>query len=243
MKSDNAPVTASVHWQVFPDRAALAAHAAELILASARTAIEARGVFRLVLAGGQTPLAVYARLASAHADWPRWHWYVGDERCLPAGDAGRNDSAIRHVWLDHIAAPPANIHTIPAELGARVAARQYAALLTGLGEFDLVLLGLGEDGHTASLFPGRPLDASAEVLAVHDAPKPPSERVTLSAARLSRARQVLFLVTGADKRAAVMAWRAGADIPARAISGNVQVLLDAEAASERPAINPGAVPT
>jgi len=243
MKSDNAPVTASVHWQVFPDRAALAAHAAELILASARTAIEARGVFRLVLAGGQTPLAVYARLASAHADWPRWHWYVGDERCLPAGDAGRNDSAIRHVWLDHIAAPPANIHTIPAELGARVATRQYAALLTGLGEFDLVLLGLGEDGHTASLFPGRPLDASAEVLAVHDAPKPPSERVTLSAARLSRARQVLFLVTGADKRAAVMAWRAGADIPARAISGNVQVLLDAEAASERPAINPGAVPT
>jgi len=241
MKSDGAPMT--VRWQVFPDRAALAAHAAELILASARTAIEARGVFRLVLAGGQTPLAVYARLASAHADWPRWHWYVGDERCLPAGDAGRNDSAIRHVWLDHIAAPPANIHTIPAELGARVAARQYAALLTGLGEFDLVLLGLGEDGHTASLFPGRPLDANAEVLAVHDAPKPPSERVTLSAARLSSARQVLFLVTGADKRAAVMAWRAGADIPARAISGNVQVLLDAEAASERPAINPGAVPT
>ena len=236
MKSDGAPVTAAARWQVFPDRAALAAHAAELILASARAAIAAHGVFRLVLAGGRTPLAVYARLASAHAEWPHWHWYFGDERCLPAGDAGRNDTAIRHVWLDHIAAPPANIHAIPAELGAQAAARQYAALLAGLGEFDLVLLGLGEDGHTASLFPGRPLAAGADVLAVHDAPKPPSERVTLSAARLSRARQVLFLVTGADKRAAVTAWRAGADIPARAISGNVQVLLDAEAAAEEPSI-------
>jgi 6-phosphogluconolactonase len=236
MKSDGAPVTVSARWQVFPDRAALAAHAAALILANARTAIEARGVFRLVLAGGRTPLAVYARLASARADWPRWHWYVGDERCLPAGDAGRNDSAIRHAWLDHIAAPPANIHAIPAELGAPAAARAYAALLAGLGEFDLVLLGLGEDGHTASLFPGRPLAAGADVLAVHAVPKPPSERVTLSAARLSRARQVLFLVTGADKRAAVTAWRAGADIPARAISGKVQVLLDAEAAAEEPSI-------
>ena len=232
MKSDGVPMTVSARWQVFPYRAALAAHAAKLILASARAAIAAQGVFRLVLAGGQTPLAVYARLANARADWPRWHWYFGDERCLTAGDAGRNDTAIRHTWLDHIVVPPANIHAIPAELGAQAAARQYAALLTGLGEFDLVLLGLGEDGHTASLFPGRPLDASAEVLAVHDAPKPPSERVTMSAARLSRARQVLFLVTGADKRAAVTAWRAGADIPARAISGTVQVLLDAEAAAE-----------
>ena len=229
-------MTVAARWQVFPDRAALAAHAATLILASARAAIEARGEFRLVLAGGRTPLAVYAQLATARAEWPHWHWYFGDERCLPDGDTGRNDTAIRHAWLDHIAAPPANIHAIPAELGAQAAARQYAALLAGLGEFDLVLLGLGEDGHTASLFPGRPIAAGADVLAVHDAPKPPSERVTLSAARLSRARQVLFLVTGADKRAAVTAWRAGADIPARAISGNVQVLLDAEAAAEEPSI-------
>jgi len=236
MKSDGVPMTVSAHWQVFPDSDALADHAAAHILARARAAIAAQGVFRLVLAGGQTPLAVYARLVNARADWPRWHWYFGDERCLTAGDAGRNDTAIRHTWLDHIVVPPANIHAIPAELGAQAAARQYAALLTGLGEFDLVLLGLGEDGHTASLFPGRPLDASAEVLAVHDAPKPPSERVTMSAARLSRARQVLFLVTGADKRAAVTAWRAGVDIPARAISGTVQVLLDAEAAPEEPSV-------
>ena len=122
-------------------------------------------------------------------------------------------------------------HLIPAELGSEAAARRYAGELTGVGEFDLVLLGLGADGHTASLFPGRPHDDSADVVAVHDSPKPPSERVSLSAARLSRARQVLFLVTGQDKRAAVTAWRTGAEIPARAIRGPVQVLLDASAAA------------
>lgn len=230
MKSDGTPMAVSAPWQVFPDRVALAEHAVALILKYARAAIESRGAFHLVLAGGQTPQAVYAQLASAHADWQYWHWYFGDERCLPVGDAGRNDTAIRQAWLDRIDAPPANIHAIPAELGADTAARQYAASLAAIGEFDLVLLGLGEDGHIASLFPGMHVDANAEVLAVHNAPKPPPERVTLSAARLSHAQQVLFLVTGANKRTAVRSWRAGADIPARAISGQVQVLLDSEAA-------------
>lgn len=230
MKSDGTPVPAN--WQVFPDRTALTAHAAAMILNSARDAIDARGAFHVVLAGGQTPLAVYAQLAMSPADWQNWHWYFGDERCLPVGDTGRNDTAIRRVWLERIVVPPSHIHTIPAELGADTAARQYAATLAAIGEFDLVLLGLGEDGHIASLFPGMHFDTSAEVLAVHGAPKPPPERVTLSAARLSRAQQVLFLVTGANKRTAVRSWRADADIPARAIRGKVQVLLDAEAAPE-----------
>jgi 6-phosphogluconolactonase len=225
------PIT---RWQVFPDAGQLAAHTAALILDGARAAITARGLFHLVLAGGRTPLAVYARLASARADWPRWQLYFGDERCLPAGDAGRNDSAIRRAWLDHVPIPPANVHAIPAERGAERAAEQYAATLQAVPEFDLVLLGLGEDGHTASLFPGQPTgDApgSPDVLAVHGAPKPPPERVTLSAARLARACRVVFLVTSPDKRAAVAAWRRGADLPARRITpaGDVEVLLDAEA--------------
>jgi 6-phosphogluconolactonase len=218
---------------VFPDAEALAAHAAERILAAARAAIDARGLFRLVLAGGRTPLATYALLARADADWPRWNWYFGDERCLPPGHAERNDTAVRRAWLEPVAAPPANVHAIPAELGADEAARRYIATIAEIDEFDLVLLGLGEDGHTASLFPGRPVSGAA-VLAVHDAPKPPPERVSLSATRLARARQVLFLVTGADKRAAVAAWRQGAAIPAGAIGGPVQVLLDAAAAGDVP---------
>ena len=225
-------MTVTVQWRVFPDAAALAEHAAALVLARAREAIAKHGRFQLVLAGGRTPLAVYARLATADADWPRWYVYFGDERCLPRHDGGRNDTAIRQVWLGQVPIPLANVHAIPAELGADAAARRYADELAGVGEFDLVLLGLGEDGHTASLFPGRSHGAGGDVLAVHGAPKPPPERVSLSAARLSRAHQALVLVTGADKQAAVRAWRADADIPARAIRGWVQVLLDAAAAGE-----------
>ena len=138
----------------------------------------------------------------------------------------------RLVWLDRVPIPPANLHSIPAELGAETAAVRYAEVLAAIGDFDLVLLGLGEDGHTASLFPGH-AGGAADVLAVHAAPKPPPERVTLNAARLSRTRHALFLVTGASKRAALTAWRQGRDIPARHITppGGVELWLDASAAS------------
>lgn len=226
------PVT---RWQVFPDAERLAAHAAELILDDARATIAARGLFHLVLAGGRTPLVVYARLASARADWPRWQLYFGDERCLPAGDAGRNDSAIRRAWLDHVPIPAANVHAVPTELGAARAAELYAATLRAVPEFDLVLLGLGEDGHTASLFPGHPpgdVPGSPDALAVHAAPKPPPERVSLSAARLARSRRVVVLVTGADKRAALAAWRDGADLPVARLARRVPVEVLADAAAD-----------
>ena len=157
--------------------------------------------------------------------------YFGDERCLPVGDPGRNDSAARAALLARVAIPEENIHCVPAELGPQEGAARYAALLRSVDRFDLVLLGLGEDGHTASLFPGQAL-GGADVLAVQEAPKPPPMRVTLSAARLSRAHHVLFLVTGGDKRAAVAAWRSGQDIPARHVTpgAGVDVLLDIDAA-------------
>jgi len=219
--------------RVFPDTATLYTTAADYILESARSAIAARGVYRLVLAGGETPRSVYARLAVARADWDRWQVYFGDERGLPRGDAQRNDCMARSVWLDRVPIPPANVHSIPAELGAEAAAVRYADVLAAIGDFDLVLLGLGEDGHTASLFPGQPT-GGADVLAVHAAPKPPPERVTLSAARLSRTRQALFLVTGAGKRMALTAWRQGRNIPARHIAppGGVELWLDPSAATE-----------
>lgn len=213
-----APTT---RWQVFPDAAALAGQAAALILDAAREAIAARGVFHVVLAGGNTPKDAYERLRESGANWAKWQIYFGDERCLPRGDPGRNDTMARRAWLDHIRIPPVNIHPIPTEHGAEQAARRYAGIVHRVPQFDLVLLGLGEDGHTASLFPGRQpgLDNNdPEVIAVRDAPKPPPDRVSLSAARLSRARRVLFLVGGESKRDAVKAWRAEADIPARHIT-------------------------
>jgi 6-phosphogluconolactonase len=190
-------------------------------LAAADSAIRARGRFHIVLSGGGTPRTAYQRLRQCPAEWAKWHVYFGDERCVPRGEPERNSRMAGEAWLDHVALPPPQLHAIPAERGAEAAAKAYAGTLQDVGEFDLVLLGLGEDGHTASLFPGHEwgeAPGSPAVLAVLDAPKPPPERVSLSAARLSRAREVLFLVSGESKRPALAQWRAGNDIPARAIA-------------------------
>ncbi len=215
-------------WHLYPSVEELETRAGRAILRAAAQAIAARGRFIIVLAGGNTPEGVYARLAGAPSDWSRWHVYYGDERCLPSGHAQRNDYMARRVWLDRVPIPREHIRCIPAEDGASDAARRYAEVLAGIEEFDLVLLGLGEDGHTASLFPDRSLDAAADVVPVYDAPKPPPERVSLTAERLSRARQVMFLVSGETKRQAVAAWRRGDLIPAAAIAPpeGVDILLD-----------------
>lgn len=207
-------------WHAVADAPALRQRATEDILASAARAILARGQFHIVLAGGNTPREIYHDLCSAKTDWSAWHIYFGDERCLPPLDSARNSNMVAEIWLNHVPIPPLQVHVIPGELGADEAAQKYSAALRAVGSFDLVLLGLGEDGHTASLFPGHDwgiAPGSPDMLAVFDAPKPPRQRVSLSAARLSRARRVIFLVSGESKRGAVEAWRAGKDIPALAI--------------------------
>jgi 6-phosphogluconolactonase len=219
-------------WHVFEDAAAVAAEGARRALAAAKRAIAERGVFRIVLAGGRTPLEMYRLLAAAETDWNRWQIYFGDERCLPTSDAGRNSRAAALVWLGRVPIPAANVHPIPAELGPEAAAAAYEPRVRAALPFDLVTLGLGEDGHTASLFPGRSYPAGRLAQPVHGAPKPPRDRVTLSAEALSDARETLILVTGAGKRDAVSAWRAGAPLPVAAIGGaaGVDVLLDGAAA-------------
>lgn len=223
-----------MRWQVYSDPAALQAAAREAVAAQAREAIRLRGAFRIVLAGGSTPRALYSSLADLQTDWSAWQVYFGDERVLPADHPDRNSRMAEEVWLDHVPIPRAQVHPIPAERGLDAAVRAYQAVLAGVGEFDLVLLGLGEDGHTASLFPGDYWgegEAAPDVLAVRGAPKPPPERVSLSARRLSAARRILFLVSGAGKRDALLRWRRGERIPAAAIGapGGVEVLLDAAA--------------
>ncbi|MGQ9660450.1 MAG: 6-phosphogluconolactonase [Thermochromatium sp.] len=227
--TDNSPC-----FQRFDSSAQVAAVATERVLdASARAMIE-RGRFQLVLAGGRTPLEVYRRLAAQPVDWASWHIFFGDERCLPADDPGRNSLAAREVWLDRVPIPPDNIHPIRAELGAEPAAAHYAELIRDCLPFDLVLLGLGEDGHTASLFPGHPILDGALVMPVWNAPKPPPERVSLTPLALGSSRAILILVTGQDKRAALARWRAGEDLPVSRIvtRGRLEVLIDAEAAGD-----------
>jgi 6-phosphogluconolactonase len=218
-------------WHALVDAEALRQAALQAILAAASLAIRERGCFRLVLCGGSTPRGIYRALSAAPTDWRAWHVYFGDERCLPADDPARNSRMAGEAWLDSAPIPDSQVHVIAGELGALEGARRYAQTLETVGDFDLVLLGLGEDGHTASLFPGRDWGAapgSPATLAVFDAPKPPPQRVSLSAARLSRARQVIFLVSGESKHKAVVAWRAGTAIPGRAIApaGGVDVMLE-----------------
>lgn len=193
----------------------LALVAARDLMELAEQAIARRGLFHLVLAGGRTPEALYRQLATMTADWDRWWIHFGDERCLPLGDPGRNDTMARQAWLDRVSLPARQVMTMPAELGPDRGAALYAQQLADLGLFDLVLLGLGEDGHTASLFPGQATAETSEpTVAVHHAPKPPAQRVSLSASRLSSARQVWFLITGEDKRPALEQWQRGVDLPA-----------------------------
>ena len=215
-------------WHMLDDPNAVAVQAAQRILQSASRAIAARGLFRIVLAGGRTPAAAYRLLVGADTDWSRWEIYFGDERCLPVDDAGRNSMMAARALLDSVAVPVANVHPIPAERGAAVAAGEYEPVIRTAMPFDLVLLGLGEDGHTASLFPGQQHPVEQLVHAVHNAPKPPPDRVSLSARALSAARAVLILVTGAGKRAAIQAWQAGEALPIAGIGGPapVDVLLD-----------------
>ena len=222
---------AGVRWIGAADATALRRSACQRIVGAAARAIERRGRFLIVLAGGNTPRGVYDLLRAASTDWSCWQVYFGDERCLPPDNAGRNSRMAAGIWLEHVPIAQDQIHVIPAELGAKTAALRYADTLRGVGDFDLVLLGLGEDGHTASLFPGHDWGVAPDapdVLAVFDAPKPPPQRVSLSAARLSRAREVLFLVEGEAKRSAVARWRAGEQLPAGAIrlAGGVDVLVE-----------------
>ncbi len=233
MPAATAPaVSPPTRWHAQADLAAIQATAERTTLTAARDAIAARGRFVVVLAGGGTPHGLYERLRHAATDWSAWHVWFGDERCLPVDDQDRNSYMARRTWLEHVPIPSGQVHPIRGELGPVAAAAQYAEALADVDTFDVVLLGLGEDGHTASLFPGRRAgigEHDPAAVAVFDAPKPPAERVSLGASRLSDTRAALFLVAGEGKREAVRRWRAGDTIPASAIrpGGGVDVLVEA----------------
>jgi 6-phosphogluconolactonase len=204
--------------KTYPDVAALQQAAAERIAAAAQAAIARHGSFTMVLAGGSTPLGVYALLASepfrSQIPWAQTSLLVGDERYVSADHPDSNMFAARRTLIDHVPIPADQVFAVPtyfAEPDDAVAvyAQQVDALLTSAGgRFDIVLLGIGPDGHTASLFPHHPaLNAPAGtlVVAVHDAPKPPPLRISLTAEALNRSNETLFLVTGADKAPALQA--------------------------------------
>lgn len=207
----------TTRWQLFNSQEMINQATTQRILDVANEAIRKYGSFLIVLAGGSTPKSVYQLLAKANADWANWHIYYNDDRCLPIDHPERNSLMAAQAWLQHVAIPKSQIFDIPTEFGNVEGAKAYAATLKGVRAFDLVLLGLGEDGHTASLFPNQVVDNSADAVPVFDAPKPPADRVTMSQHRLNNTHEVIFLVTGAGKQEAVDHWRQGMNIPATLI--------------------------
>ncbi|MDX1735595.1 MAG: 6-phosphogluconolactonase [Halioglobus sp.] len=206
------------------DSEAAARAAMQILLEQAAASISARGRFVLALCGGRTPERLYRRLAEADEDWDRWHLVYGDERCLPCHHEDRNSTLVTRCWLDAIDFPSENHHVPEVELGSDVAAARYAAAIETLLPLDMALLGIGEDGHTASLFPGH-THPFHSVVPVHDAPKPPAQRISLSYATLCDAAAVCFLVTGAAKHDALRRCLQGDDLPAARIRGKTRTTL------------------
>lgn len=200
-------------WQVYDSEALLVSAVTDLIEARLRQAISEKAQFHLVFPGGRSIVPVLQALSNRTLTWQGVHLYLTDERCVSRGDTERNDRLVDEFLLSSIPADPPVLHRIPAELGPDKGAEEFARQLGATPAFDLVLLGLGEDGHTASLFPDSLDDEPTEVVAVHHSPKPPAGRVSLGYARLVSARERVVLAMGETKRAVIRRIRAGELFP------------------------------
>jgi len=200
-------VTAPVISVVVPGPTELAEAAASWTAEHITGAVSARRACYLALAGGETPRGCYERLAQApygeSLPWASVFVYWSDERQVPLDDPASNYAMAKAALLDHVPIPPEQVFPLVGD--PTPALRRVPADASGRPRFDVIHLGLGDDGHTASLFPGSPAlhEAQALVAVVHDAPKPPPERLTLTLPVINAARAVLFMVKGASKRDAL----------------------------------------
>jgi len=239
---------------ISPDPISLSHAAVELFARLALESVAARGRFTVALSGGGTPQALYRLLAQAPYSealpWDRMHFYWGDERCVPPDDDKESCfNQARSALLAHVPLPEGNIHRIKGELSPGQAAADYAAQLKAMAEadldwprLDLVLLGLGADGHTASLFPGSDLTSGVATIAVtaHYQDRP-ANRVSLTPDVFNSAANILFLATGIEKAQALAQTLAGPRdpimLPAQRIrpeNGNINWYVDEAAASLLP---------
>ena len=239
--------------EIFPDAEALALHTADMLAMAAQEAAAARGRFAVALSGGETPGPLFRMLArqqfSQKIPWRRVQLYWGDERCVPPDDPASNYAMARETFIRHVPIPADNVHRMAGEDEPQAAADAYEAELralaamerppSGVPVFDLVLLGLGRDGHTASLFP------RSDALTVEDrfcvATQAPdgSPRLTVTAPVINAARRVWFYVSGAGKAGMVAevleGLRAPLAVPAQGVApvhGTLTWLLDEAAAAE-----------
>ncbi len=215
--------------------------AARRILDAIVDARQARDIAHIALAGGETPKRAYELLAARLDDWSGVEIWFGDERAVGADDPDSNYKMLAETLIARGGPDPANVHRVEGELGAEDAAAAYAKLLServrpdddGLPVLDLAFQGLGPDGHTASLFPDNPgLDATGICAPVHNSPKPPPDRITITLEVLQAARSIVFMATGESKAGPAKALLSGPDraVPASLLGGE-RTLLIADAAA------------
>ena len=237
--------------EIFPAAMQMSESAAKLFAARAAGAVSARGRFTAALSGGKTPVAIYAFLAQApfisQIPWAHVHLFWGDERCVPPDHADSNYRLVRELLLDYVPIPAANVHRMPAEMDPAEAAARYEGQLRelfaphgdGFPVFDFILLGLGDDGHTASLFPGtRSIRESARWVVGHYVDAQMGWRITLTPPVINAARMVAFIVAGAGKAAVMKEILEGPFRPdmlpaqiVRPAGGDLVWMLDREAAA------------
>jgi 6-phosphogluconolactonase len=240
---------------VHPDKSALASAVAARFLTKLQDLLDTQETVHLALTGGTMGSAVLAAVGDSPArtsvDWSRVHFWWGDERWLPAGDPERNDRQSRDALLDRLDLPAGQIHAFPtsdAGLSLDEAADRFADELAAFGSdegphpvFDITFLGVGPDGHIASLFPHRTgIEVTDRtVIAVRDSPKPPPERLSLTRPVLNASQRIWFVLAGADKASALGLALAGAsrdEVPVAGIKGRKRTVffVDREAAAEVP---------
>lgn len=207
---------------IFNESKTLSNKLAHDILLSANKYIKKNGRFTIVLAGGKSFLKTYQILKNSKSDWSKWHIFFGDERCLPINSTDRNDQQILKAWLDNRKIPEENINFIPVELGTKHTLLFYEKLLERIQKFDLVLLGMGEDGHTASLFPNHNHQNNKSVIVVRNSPKNPKDRISLSYSRLNKSKNVYKLICGSSKSKALKLWFKGKVLPISKINGDFE---------------------
>jgi 6-phosphogluconolactonase len=224
---------------VLDDAEAVARHAADDLARRIAQARDAGVPIHIALAGGGTPKRAYELLAAVEGPWSHVHLWLGDERCVPDGHPDSNARMVRESLLASDRADPPRLHPLPRPEQPEDAAWLYALEIREQVPgcvFDVMLLGMGPDGHTASLFPGHPglqVD-EAPCFAVRESPKPPPERVTMSLALLRAARHTVLLVTGSDKAGALAKVRAGDESVPTALLGDGldEIVCDPAAAGE-----------
>ncbi|AXR65025.1 6-phosphogluconolactonase [Leptospira mayottensis] len=214
-----------MHIIKFSNELDFLSHCLDRIKEISETKIQIKNCFHIVLTGGETAKLLYSELKFMQTDWSKWFFYFGDERCVPKDHIDSNWLMAERVLFKFIPVNERQIFRIPGHLGAERGALEYSKSIKSISSFDLVLLGLGEDGHIASLFPGMDLSKEEDAIAIYDSPKLPKERVSLSLKRINVSDFILIIAKGSKKREIIKQIKAGKVLPVNSLMPKKRVEL------------------